>query len=267
MNDTWLNILLVPTERHMIPRRLRYTSSNLVLVHSVGRISPWTLPTLFGSSYPPPDNNTSQLPSTKMTKLEAALKKIDAAHSEDPRLVTPSGTTPETQLPYELHYANKMTQYLHQRSPNASETLQLAVRAQHLRRWEIPRSEFPQTKAGYHAWRAHLQKRQAEMAQNICLEAGYSPSEAERVAALVRKEGLKQEEDEETQVLEDVACLVFLDDRLEEFEKEHDEAKVVEILKKTLLKMSPAGMELAQGVVGGLSERTRGLVGKALEAD
>lgn len=204
-------------------------------------------------------------PRTKMAKFEAALEKIDAAHSQDPRLVSPWPNNPDTQLPYELHYANKMTQYLHQRKPNTSETLQLAVRAQHLRRWEVPRSTFPQTKPGYHAWRAHLQKRQAELAQNICLEAGYSPTEAERVAALVRKEGLKQEEDEETQVLEDVACLVFLDDRFEEFEKEHDEGRVVEILRKTLLKMSPAGRELAQGVAGGLSERARGLVGRALD--
>ncbi|RJE21621.1 hypothetical protein PHISCL_06027 [Aspergillus sclerotialis] len=157
-----------------------------------------------------------------------------------------------------------MTKYLHQRCPTASETLQLAIRAQHLRRWEVPRDLYPKTKPGYYAWRSYLQKRQAEIAQQICLESGYSQPDAERVAALVRKEGLKQE-DEETQVLEDVACLVFLDDRFEEFERGIEEVKVIEILRKTLAKMSKDGRALAGEVVGGLSERARGLVQKALE--
>ena len=96
------------------------------------------------------------------------------------------------------------------------------------------------------------------------MESGYSQADAERVAALVRKEGLKQE-DAETQVLEDVACLVFLDDQFEEFEKGYEEEKVIEILRKTIRKMSADGTALALNVVGGLSERARGLVQKALE--
>lgn len=201
-----------------------------------------------------------------MSKFDQALSQIDAAHSQDPRLVTPSPTA-HNQVPYELHYATKMTEYLQKRHPAASETLQLAVRAQHLRRWEVPRSEYPMTKAGYHSWRGYLQKRQAEMARGICAGSGYSEADAERVAALVRKEGLKRSEDEETQVLEDVACLVFLDDRFETFEEGvEDEGKTVEILRKSLLKMSAVGRELAMEVVRGrLSERARGLVMRALE--
>ncbi|KAB8079140.1 hypothetical protein BDV29DRAFT_152007 [Aspergillus leporis] len=193
------------------------------------------------------------------TQYRKALHLIDAAHAEDPKTITPPNTT--TPIPYELHYANKMTKYLTLHTPTASETLSLAIRAQHLKRWEIPRSSYPMTKIGYHSWRSNLQKRQAELAEAICLEAGYEAEEAGRVAALVRKEGLKS--DEETQVLEDVACLVFLDDQFEEFERGYEEEKVVGILRKTWGKMSDRGRELALGI--DMSERARGLVLKALE--
>ena len=73
----------------------------------------------------------------------------------------------------------------------------------------------------------------------MCLEAGYSDTDAARVAALIRKEDLKK--DEETMALEDVACLVFLDDQFEDFEKLHDEEKIVGLLRKTWAKMSEEG--------------------------
>jgi hypothetical protein len=76
----------------------------------------------------------------------------------------------------------------------------------------------------------------------------------------VRKENLKK--DHETQTLEDVACLVFLDDQFEEFEKLHDEEKIVSILRKTWGKMSDKGHELALKIE--MSDRARELVGKAL---
>lgn len=66
----------------------------------------------------------------------------------------------------------------------------------------------------------------------------------------------------ESQILEDVACLVFLDDQFEKFEKEHDEEKIVNILKKTWAKMSEGGQKLALEME--LSDRAKELVGKAL---
>lgn len=151
------------------------------------------------------------------SRLSKALALIDEAHSADPNQVEVNGQS----LPYELHYAKKCTSYLEQRMPDASDTLQLAIRAQHFRRWEVPRSDYPMTRPGYYQWRTYLKKRQGEQAAKICRDCGYTEEEAERVAALVRKEDLKV--DEETQALEDVACLVFLDDQFEAFEKEHDE--------------------------------------------
>lgn len=190
------------------------------------------------------------------SKYEAALRLIDAAHTDDPNKITINGS----EQPYELHYSQKMSSYLEKRSPSAPDTLRLAIRAQHFRRWEVPRSSYPMTKVGYHAWRTFLKKRQAEMASQICSSVGYPAEDADRVASMIRKEDLKQ--DDETQILEDVACLVFLDDQFEEFERQHDEDKIVRILRKTWGKMSEEGHRLALDIP--MSERCKDLVGKAL---
>jgi len=188
--------------------------------------------------------------------FEQALRLIDEAHTKDPNVILIDGI----QVPYELHYAKQMTRYLDQHDPSASEVLRLAVRAQHLRRWEVARSTYPMNRQGYFAWRTGLKERQAVQAEEICLNCGYSPEDAARVAALIRKENIRK--DPECQVLEDVACLVFLDDQFEEFEKEHDEDKIVGILKKTWGKMSDRGHELALQI--SLSDRVKELVTKAL---
>ncbi|KAL8997518.1 MAG: hypothetical protein Q9169_003213 [Polycauliona sp. 2 TL-2023] len=191
-----------------------------------------------------------------LSSFDKAIQLIDDAHKEDPRKIQVDGRDE----PYELHYSKKMSNYLEKRDCNATETLRLAIRAQHLRRWEVPRDSYAMNKTGYHLWRTYLKKRQAELATRICLDSGYSEEEAHRVAALIKKENLKQ--DAETQVLEDVACLVFLDDQFEEFEKGHDEAKIINILKKTWGKMSEQGHELALGIA--MSERAGELISKAL---
>ena len=189
-------------------------------------------------------------------KLAAALKLIDDAHAEDPRKISIG----DIEQPYELHYSQRMSKYLEKRNPYASDTLRLAIRAQHFRRWEVPRHSYAMDKIGYHAWRTYLKKRQADMAEKICLDCGYSEMDATRVAHLIRKEDLKK--DEETQTLEDVACLVFLDDQFEEFEKQHDEDKIIKILQKTWAKMSDKGHELALEIP--INMRCKELVSKAL---
>lgn len=189
-------------------------------------------------------------------KYEAAIKLIDEAHAQDPTMVEVNGV----EQPYELHYSQKMSSYLEKRDPTAPDMLRLAVRAQHFRRWEIPRDSYPMNKVGYHKWRTYLKKRQGDMASQICLECGYSEDEANRVAHLIRKEDLK--EDDETQVLEDIACLVFLDDQFAEFEQQHDEDKIIRILQKTWVKMSEKGHGLALQI--SMSARCKDLVGKAL---
>lgn len=190
------------------------------------------------------------------SKYQLALRSIDEAHAKDPKTIPCDGTL----QPAELQYSQKMSKFLEKRCPNASEMLRLAVRAQHLKRWEVPRDSFSMDRNGYLLWRTHLKKRQAELAHQICLTSGYSVQDSDRVAALIRKENLKK--DEETQVLEDVACLVFLDGEFEEFEKQHDEEKIISILHKTWAKMSDKGHELAADI--SMSDRAARIVAKAL---
>jgi hypothetical protein len=195
-----------------------------------------------------------------MSDLKLALQRIDEAHSLDPNL---SSTTPP--IPYELHYAQKMTKYLYMHTPEPSSLLAIACRAQHFRRWEVPRDSYPKTKPGYFAWRTFLKKRQGEQVRELCLNCGFSEQEASKVGALIAKEDLKKGEgkgDLETQVMEDVACLVFLDDQFDEFEKNHDEDKIISILLKTWGKMDKRGQELALEM--DLSPRAKELIGKAL---
>ncbi|KAF9775953.1 hypothetical protein IL306_005951 [Fusarium sp. DS 682] len=191
------------------------------------------------------------------------LELIDAAHAEDSRTVeAPDGTT----IPFELNYAQKMTKWLARRYPDASPVLQLACRAQHFRRWEIPRSSYPMTRPGYLTWRAKLKAQAAAQVAELLASPEIQPPIPEedraRVAALIRKENLKA--DEETQVLEDTACLVFLDDQFDDFEKKSDldEAKMIGILQKTWGKMGEKGRELALEM--NHSDRAKELIGKAL---
>ena len=189
-----------------------------------------------------------------------ALDAIDAAHSGDPnRHISPTGEA----IPYELHYARQMSHYLQKlASTEPSHTLSLAIRAQHFRRWEVPRSSYPEGRLAYLRWRTDQKSRAATQVRQICLDNGISESDADRVAALIRKENLKK--DEEAQMLEDAACLVFLDDQFEEFEKgfEGGEEKMLGILRKTWGKMSEKGRDEALRL--NVGEKGKQLLGKAL---
>ncbi|KAI9886526.1 MAG: hypothetical protein M1823_001637 [Watsoniomyces obsoletus] len=207
-----------------------------------------------------PQHDPSGMATSQMTpEHQAALKAIDGAHALDPRRVD-RGDGQNQETPYELHYARRSSHFLEQLKPDASPTLQLAVRAQHFRRWEVPRDSYSMDRPGYHRWRTALKQRQAEQVTNLCRECGCTPEEAERVGALIRKENLRS--DEETQTLEDVACLVFLDDQFEDFEKTLNEEKMVGILRKTWAKMSDAGHALALQL--SMSDRASSLVSKAI---
>ncbi|KAH9827745.1 hypothetical protein Tdes44962_MAKER09652 [Teratosphaeria destructans] len=191
-------------------------------------------------------------------RFKTARAKIYEAHDQDPNRHTTSDGQP---IPYETHYAQQMEAYLAKRSPDASDVLKLAVCGQHFRRWEVRRDSFPMTKLGYHGWRTHLKQRQAQQVSDILQECGYSEADVKRCISLIEKEGLRQGE-EEVQVLEDVACLVFLDDQFDEFKDKHDEDKIVTILKKTWVKMSKQGQDLALQIP--MTDECKALVGKAM---
>ncbi|MCK0715472.1 DUF4202 domain-containing protein [Chromohalobacter sarecensis] len=193
------------------------------------------------------------------TPFQRAKTALDAAHAEDPkRAMTEEGD----EQPAELLYAQRMSDWLARVAPEASEPLQLAVRAQHLRRWEVPRDDYPRDRPSYLAWRRDLGRRQAALAEMIVREAGYDEAAVAHVGALIRKENLKRDAD--TQALEDTACLVFMAHYFSDFAREHDDDKLVHIVAKTWRKMSPRGHELASALT--LPERERDIVARALSA-
>jgi hypothetical protein len=150
--------------------------------------------------------------------------------------------------------------------PEASDLLKIAVRAQHLRRWEIPRANFPEGRQGYNDWRKTCRAHHAERAGAIMRAAGWSEADAARVGALIRKERLKKEP--ESQALENVAALVFLEHYFDDFlakYQSYDDEKIVDILGKTLCKMSPRGHAAALAL--SLAPRAQGLVAKAIERE
>jgi len=174
------------------------------------------------------------------TRFTEACRLFDAANSEDPNLEPGPGGQP---VPKELLYAQRMTACLDRVAPNAPETVQLAARAQHIRRWSIPRADFPMTRPGYHQWRNTLKKYHAELAGQLMAQAGYEPEAIERVQQLLQKQRLK--DDPDVQLLEDVICLVFLEYYFLPFAAQHPEEKVLEIVQKTWPKMTERGHELA----------------------
>jgi hypothetical protein len=179
-------------------------------------------------------------------RFRAAIERFDAANAADPNREPDAAGVEQ---PRELLYAQRMSGMLERFAPQASEAVRLAARCQHIRRWEIPRDSYPRTPAGYKAWRTRLMDFHADVAAAILREVGYEEAPIARVRSLLRKERLKR--DPETQLLEDVIGLVFLEHYLGEFVADHpeyDEAKFADILRKTWLKMSPSGRAAALAV-------------------
>ena len=189
-------------------------------------------------------------------RYQRAIAAIDAMHAQDPE----HELAHHEAMPAELAYAERMSAALDALKPDADEALKIAVRAQHLMRWTLPREEYPKGKAGYHAWRTEQKKRHARRAAEAMAEAGYEADAIERVRGLVMKKQLKSDPD--AQALEDAACLVFLETQLAEFAEGKDEDDLIEILRKTWAKMSPRGRELALALE--LQPSARALVEKAL---
>lgn len=191
-------------------------------------------------------------------RLQDAIARIDAANAEDPNREFVDGAA----RPKEVVYAERMTGWLERLAPSASEALRIAARAQHIERWTMPRAEFPDGREGYLRWRTTLAKFHAERTAAIIAEAGYQADVIDRVKGLLRKHRLKT--DPEVQMLEDVACLVFLESYFADFSKRHDEAKVIGILRKTWAKMSPKGHAAALAL--DMPDDARILVEKALDS-
>lgn len=180
-------------------------------------------------------------------RFEKAIERFDAYNTNDPRYEEFEGK----EYPKELLYGQRMSERLDQYVPGAPEYLRLAARCQHIGRWEIPRDTFPMDRKGYLQWRNTLKFHHAKIAGEILKDCQYETDIIEKVEFLLLKKELNRNAD--TQILEDVICLVFVKYYLDEFAARHDDEKVVDILRKTLKKMTPKAI----GEVGGISVTER----------
>ncbi len=173
---------------------------------------------------------------------QAAVAAFDKANAEDPNKETFQGK----EYPKELLYAQRMTEMQERYAPEASEAVKLACRAQHIRRWTSPRSDYPMDKKGYMLWRTNLYKFHADTAGRLMQEVGYDDEMVARVKAIVGKKELKT--NAETQLMEDVVDLVFIEHYMLAFAQQkpdYTEDKWIPIIKKTWDKMSERAHEFA----------------------
>jgi Domain of unknown function (DUF4202) len=179
-------------------------------------------------------------PTPAPDRLTAVLAAIDVANADDPNAITVDGV----ERPKELTHAEMMTRWVRSLDPDCSEAQLIAARAHHLRRWAIPRDDFPRDRGGYLRWRTALRRQHADDVARLMGEAGYGEADIARVQAIVRKQGLGHDPD--VQVHEDALCLVFLDTQFDALIAQvDDDEKMIDILRKTAAKMSPAGLAAA----------------------
>lgn len=179
---------------------------------------------------------------TELELTEAAFAAIDAANAQDPNVESVEGVA----QPKELVYGRRMTGWLERLRPDAPTALRIAAKAQHIRRWEIPRDSFDMDRRGYLMWRKRLYAFHAECATEILRGLGAEEALIERVAFLLQKRQLNSDAD--TQSLEDAACLVFLEFHFHEFLKKTAPDKIPGIVQKTWGKMSAQAHEFALGL-------------------
>lgn len=190
------------------------------------------------------------------TPFQRAMAELDALHAEDPRRVEVEGES----LPLELWHAGRMSAWLERVMEAPSELVQIAARAQHLQRWQVPRNEYPEGRVGYLTWRRDQGKRAGDTTARVMEAAGYPAEEAAEVSRMIRKQGLGR--DPGTQAVEDCACLVFLENYFADFSKQVEHDHLVRIVQMTWKKMSPRAHELALTLP--MSDEARAVVEEAL---
>ena len=189
-------------------------------------------------------------------RLERALEAFERANAEDPHTVLSNGV----QRPRELVQAERLSAWVTRLEPSASETLLLAARCQHIRRWQVPRDSYPAGRVGYLQWRTQLARFHADTAARLLTEAGYEQESIDAVRRINLKQNLRSSSD--MVVMEDALCLSFLEFELDDFIAKYPAEKVIEVVQKTWQKMSARAHELALTLpfsVAGLALVTRAL--------
>jgi hypothetical protein len=170
-----------------------------------------------------------------LAAYEHAVNLIDSANSQDPNIEYAEGKG----WPKELLYSQRMSNMLERYRSDSDYVIKLAIRGQHIQRWQSPRSAYPMDKQGYHRWRSDLYIFHADKVADVMLQAGFNAEEIERAKNAVAKVGIKSNSD--TQLLEDVVGLVFMEHYMLNFAAKHadyTEQKWIDIIRKTWAKMS-----------------------------
>jgi len=174
--------------------------------------------------------------------FEQVVNLMDAANSEDPNIETYDGK----EWAKELLYSHRMSEMLERYKPTADDVAKLAIRGQHIQRWKSPRSDYPMNRKGYHQWRTALYTFHADSVAELMAKVGYDDESLERVKKAIGKKAIKKNED--AQLLEDVAALVFIEHYMLGFAEKHpeyDEQKWIDIIRKTWKKMSSDAHDFA----------------------
>lgn len=192
-----------------------------------------------------------------MSKLEQAFELFDEYNKQGPDQVVWNGQS----FPAEYFYAVELYNWVKKIEPDANEYLLLASRSQHIGRWEIQRSDYPEGRTGYLKWRSDLGKFHAAKAGEILQKVGYTTEEIERVQQIIQKQRLKLDAD--VQVIENALCLVFLEFQYDDLIRKLTEEKMINVLRKTWKKMSKTGHDAALQLQ--YSEEGSSLISKALQ--
>lgn len=190
---------------------------------------------------------------------QVAAAAIDAANADDPTMVDVRGE----RLPLALAHGRLASEWVQHMHPDADETWLLAARAHHLRRWEVPRQSYPEGRAGYLKWRRDQKARHASDVAELLVAAGCDRDAVQRVQTILRRDRLTS--DDGQQAVEDAACLVFLETQLADVATRMDHALLIDVLRKTARKLSPAGIAAIAALPLGPAEQA--LLTEALATD
>jgi hypothetical protein len=184
-------------------------------------------------------------------QLASTIAAIDDANRQDPNNLNGQ--------PLAMVQGQAGSRWLDELCATPRDELRLAVRAHHLRRWELKRVDYPEGRSGYLRWRRANKAHQADSLASLMQEDEWPESSIELARLLLGRTKLRTDLD--TQTLEDAACLVFLETQFEAMTERTEHKHLVSIVAKTLNKMSPGAVILAGSI--GLSTTSRALLADA----
>jgi hypothetical protein len=189
-------------------------------------------------------------------RLARALEQIDRENSADPSRLVFRGEG----YPTAFIEGVRAHHWVEHMRPDAPDSLLIAARGHHLRRWEVSRESYPRTRQGYHSWRNRLYDFHAEAVGELMRQAGYDEDAVSDASRLLKKHDIKGDPDAQT--YEDAVSLAFLEARLVPFSESVTDEQLVRALQRTWRKMSEAGHQAVHSL--DLEPRAAGILRRAM---